>query len=290
MTDTIVIALPYFMENAKKIAGFLGADIREYTPEIFAEVFPITRRIVAVMSMGIVVRMIAPLIKDKWNDPAVIVVSPDISYAIPVLGGHHGANDLAKELSHLGIHPVITTATEATGRDSVEMIAQRNTYDVVNRNSTRMVNAAMLGTDVPVFAVKGPGIVIAGPDVSILMKKGEFTVGVGCRKGVGSKEVVDAIKKALEESGVAESDVLVYATTSKKSGETGLSDAISLLSGNLLFLDDDTINAQRGITPSRATRIGLRGVAEPCALAVARKKHLVLGKKVYGRVTVAIAH
>ncbi|MDD1696582.1 MAG: cobalt-precorrin 5A hydrolase [Methanoregula sp.] len=290
MTDTIVIALPYFMENAKKIAGFLGADIREYTPEIFAEVFPITRRIVAVMSMGIVVRMIAPLIKDKWNDPAVIVVSPDISYAIPVLGGHHGANDLAKELSHLGIHPVITTATEATGRDSVEMIAQRNTYDVVNRNSTRMVNAAMLGTDVPVFAVKGPGIVIAGPDVSILMKKGEFTVGVGCRKGVGSKEVVDAIKKALEESGVAESDVLVYATTSKKSGETGLSDAISLLSGNLLFLDDDTINAQRGITPSRATRIGLRGVAEPCALAVARKKQLVLGKKVYGRVTVAIAH
>jgi cobalt-precorrin 5A hydrolase len=122
------------------------------------------------------------------------------------------------------------------------------------------------------------------------MKKGEFTVGVGCRRGVGSKEVVDAIKKALEESGVAESDVLVYATTSRKSGETGLSDAISLLSGNLIFLDDDTINAQRGITPSRATRIGLRGVAEPCALAVARKKHLVLGKKVYGRVTVAIAH
>jgi cobalt-precorrin 5A hydrolase len=290
MTDTIVIALPYFMDDAKKIAGFLGADLREYTPDIFAEVFPSTRRIVAVMSMGIVVRRIAPLMHDKWNDPAVVVVSPDISYAVPVLGGHHGANELAKELSSLGIQPVITTATEATGRDSVELIAQRNDCNVVNRDSTRKVNAAMLETDVPVFAVKGPGIVIAGPGVSILVKKGEFTVGVGCRKGIGSKEVVDAIRNALEESGLAESDVLVYATTRKKSGEAGLSDAISMLSGNLIFLDDDTINAQRGITSSRATRIGLRGVAEPCALAVANKKQLVMGKKIYGRVTVAIAH
>jgi cobalt-precorrin 5A hydrolase len=290
MTDTIVIALPRFMDDAKKIAVFLGADIREYTPDIFLEVFPHTRRIVAVMSMGIVVRRIAPLIHDKWNDPAVVVVSPDISYAVPVLGGHHGANELAKKLSFLGIQPVITTATEATGRDSVELIAQRNGCDIVNRDSTRTVNAAMLETDVPVFAVKGPGIVIAGPGVSILVKKGEFTVGVGCRKGVRSKEVVDAIRNALEESGVAETDVLVYATTRKKSGEAGLSDAISALSGNLIFLDDDTINAQEGISPSRAVRIGLRGVAEPCALAVAKKKQLVMGKKVFGRVTVAIAH
>jgi cobalt-precorrin 5A hydrolase len=290
MTDTIVIALPHFMGDAKKIADFLGADIREYTPDIFFEVFPHVRRIVAVMSMGIVVRRIAPLIHDKWNDPAVVVVSPDISYAVPVLGGHHGANELAKELSFLGIQPVITTATEATGRDSVELIAQRNECDVVNRDSTRKVNAAMLESDVPVFVVKGPGIVIAGPGVSILLKKGEFTVGVGCRKGVGSKEVVDAIRNALEESEVAESDVMVYATTRKKNGEAGLSDAISILSGNLIFLDDDTINAQRGITPSRATGIGLRGVAEPCALAVSKKKRLIMGKKVYGRVTVAIAH
>jgi cobalt-precorrin 5A hydrolase len=242
------------------------------------------------MSMGIVVRRIAPLIHDKWNDPAVVVVSPDLSYAIPVLGGHHGANDLAKELSFLGILPVITTATEVTGRDSVELIAQRKGCDIVNRDSTRKVNAAMLETDVPVFAVKGPGIVIAGPGVSMLVKNGEFTVGIGCRKGVRPKEVVDAIRNALEESEVAESDVMVYATTRKKNGEAGLSDAISILSGNLIFLDDDTINAQRGITPSRATGIGLRGVAEPCALAVSKKKRLIMGKKVYGRVTVAIAH
>ncbi|MCX6684238.1 MAG: cobalt-precorrin 5A hydrolase [Methanoregula sp.] len=290
MTDTVVIALFRLLGEAERVAHFLGADIREYSPDIFSEIFPHTHRIVAIMSMGIVVRSIAPLLKDKWNDPAVVVVSPDLAYAIPLIGGHHGANELAKELSALGIRPVITTATEATGRDSVEAVGARSGCEVVNRESTRQVNAAMLDIDVPVFAVKGPGIVIAGPDVSILVKKGEFTVGIGCRKGVKMQEVLDAIRNALADTGVAEHDVLVYATTQKKSGETGLSEAISALSGNLIFLDDETINAQTGISLSRATKIGLMGVAEPCALAVAKKKQLVMGKKVYGRVTVAVAH
>jgi len=289
MNDTLVIALPRFLVHAERIATFLGADVREYTPHIFAEIFPVTKRIVAVMSIGIVVRKIAPLIMDKWTDPAVVVVSPDLVFAIPVLGGHHGANELAKELAALGLQPVITTATEATGRDSVEAIAHRSSCGIVNRESTRLVNSALLDADVPVYAIRGPGIVIAGRDVSILMRDGEFTVGIGCRKGVKSTEVLDAVRTGLAETGVEEQDVFVYATTQKKWGEKGLTEAISALSGNLIFLDDDTINAQAAFSPSRATKIGLSGVAEPCALAVARRKELVMRKKVYGRVTIAIA-
>jgi cobalt-precorrin 5A hydrolase len=290
MTDTVVIALFRFLDKATTVAKFLGGEVREYRPGIFCEIFPHTKRIVAIMSMGIVVRSIAPLLEDKWNDPAVVVVSPDLAYAIPLIGGHHGANELAKELSAIGIHPVITTATESAGRDSVENIGERCGCDIVNRESTRQVNAAMLDIDVPVFSVQGPGIVIAGPDVSILLTKGEYTVGIGCRKGVKKEEVLEAIRIALAETGVIKEDVLVYATTQKKLNETGLTEAISSLSGNLIFLDDETINAQTGLTSSRATKIGLLGVAEPCALAVAKKKQLILAKKVYGRITVAIAH
>jgi cobalt-precorrin 5A hydrolase len=290
MTDTVVIALSRFLDKAKTVAKFLGGEVREYRPDIFSEIFPHTKRIVAIMSMGIVVRSITPLLEDKWNDPAVVVVSPDLAYAIPLIGGHHGANELAKELSALGIRPVITTATESAGRDSVENIGEHCGCDIVNRESTRQVNAAILDIDIPVFSVKGPGIVIAGPDVSILVKKGEYTVGIGCRKGVKKEEVLEAIRTALAEAGVFKEDVLVYATTQKKLNETGLTEAISSLSGNLIFLDDETINAQTGLTSSHATKIGLLGVAEPCALAVAKKKHLILAKKVYGRITVAIAH
>jgi len=289
MTDTVVIALPRFSREAERIATFLGAEYRQYCPDIFTEVFPRAHRIVAVMSMGIVMRRIAPLLRDKWNDPAVVVVSPDLAYAIPLVGGHHGANALAQELSALGIVPVITTATETLGRPSVESIAQQHICDIVNRDSTRAVNAAMLDGDVKVHAVSGPAIVIAGPAVSLLVRRGEYTVGIGCRKGVGRDEVIAAIRSACADAGIDPADVMIFATTVKKCNETGLAEAISALSANLIFLDDDTINAQATVSPSKAKRIGLLGVAEPCALAVAQRKELVMKKNIYGRVTVAIA-
>ena len=289
MTDTVVIALPYHRNDAGRIAAHLGAEVTMYTPGIFEQAFRSRRRIVALLSTGIVVRKIAPLLGDKWTDPAVVVISPDCRYAIPLLGGHHGANELAKELASLGLVPVITTATESRGRDSVESIAGRTGTDVVNRDSTRAVNAALLGRDVPVHAVGGPAIVLAGPDVSLLVRKGEYSVGIGCRKGAGQEEIAGAVRAALAENGIAEGDVFIYATTAKKMHEPGLVAAVGALSGNLIFLDDDTINAQTGTGPSRATRIGLLGVAGPCALATAKRKELIMEKKVYGRVTVAIA-
>ena len=289
MTDTIVVALPFFFRDAERIAAFLGAEAKEYTAHSFSRAVEDKRCIVAIMSMGIVVRMIAPLLTGKWTDPAIVVVSPDMRYAIPLIGGHHGANRLAKELEGLGLIPVITTATESLGRDSAEMIAERSGSDILNRDSTRTVNSAMLEADVPVHAVQGPSLVIAGPDVSILVKKGEYSIGIGCRTGVAADEVSGAIERAQEEAGIAEEDVLVYATTVKKLHEAGLTGAVSARSGNLIFLDDNTINAQAGLSLSRASRIGLLGVAEPCALAVSKRKELVAKKKVYGRVTIAIA-
>ena len=289
MTGTVIVALQKFLPEAEQIANFLKADIREYSPAVFSEIFPNADRIIAVMSMGIAVRKIAPLLDDKWKDPAVVVVSPDFRYAIPLVGGHHGANDLAKELAGLGLIPVITTATESRGRDSVEKIAERTAMVIANRDSTRAVNAAMLDGNVPVHAVAGPAVIITGPTVSVLVRKGEYAAGVGCRKGTSSVEVEESIRKALSAAGIRPEEISVYATTEKKFGETGLSEGVAMMSAPLIFLDDETINAQAGPSPSKAERIGLRGVAEPCALAVSKRKELVMTKKVYGRVTVAIA-
>jgi hypothetical protein len=182
----------------------------------------------------------------------------------------------AKELLHLG-------------KESVEVIAQRHGCDVLNRDSTRPVNAAILDREVPVYAINGPATVIAGPSVSILLKKGVYSVGVGCRKGVRKEEVLDAIEQALAACKISTKNVFVFATTVKKMREPGLIAAIASLSAGLIFLEDETINAQPLRSPSRAGRIGLSGVAEPCALAVSKHKELVMEKTVYGRVTVAIA-
>ena len=289
MTRTVVIALERFLPDARRIADALGTDILPYGPDVFRVAFTGYDRIIALMSAGIAVRGIAPLLTDKWRDPAVVVVGPDLRYAVPVVGGHHGGNDLARELAVLGIEPVITTATETQGRESVEGIAARTGCVVVNRDSTRAVNSAMLDADVPLYAVTGPGIVVAGPGVSFLVRAGEYVVGVGCRRGIGAAEAVEAVRKALGYAGIAPEEVLVYATTSKKRGEMGLIDAVAELAGNLVFLDDDTLNQEEAPSPSRAPLIGLAGVAEPAALAVSKRKVLVLAKQTYGGVTVAIA-
>lgn len=289
MTRTVVIALERFLPGARRIADFLGADVLPYGPDAFRTAFADYSRIIALMSAGIAVRGIAPLLTDKWHDPAVVVVGPDLRYAVPVVGGHHGGNDLARELTALGIEPVITTATETQGRESVEGVASRSGCDIVNRDSTRAVNAAVLDGDVPLYAVTGPGIVVAGPAVSLLVRKGEYVVGIGCRKGIGAAEVAGAVRQALTQAGIVPDDVLIYATTAQKRGEEGLLGAVADLGGNLVFLDDDTLNAQEAPSPSRASLIGLAGVAEPAALAVSKRKVLVLAKQIYGGVTVAIA-
>ena len=125
----------------------------------------------AVFATGIVVRDIAPLIQDKWKDPAVVVVDSNLNFAISLLGGHHGANELVRRISEIGAIPVITTATEVHNRNSVEGIAKVLGCDIVNKDSTRQVNCSLLEQDVEVLEIRGPRIVIVGDDVSVLKKE-----------------------------------------------------------------------------------------------------------------------
>ena len=289
MNSTVVIALDRFFPEAEKIAFSLDADICRYEPGIFEDAFTRYRTIVAVMSAGIVVRTIAPLLSDKWRDPAVVVVSPDLKFAIPVIGGHHGANEIASRLGEIGIQPVISTATETQGLASVEGMAKESGRWVINRDSTRAVNAGILDGKTRVYTVEGPAVILAGSGVSFLSRPGTYSVGLGCRQGTPAGEIEAAVREALNEHSIPADDVMVYATTERKLGEPGLIRAVECLDGCLIFLADETIRAEKAETPSAAGRIGLPGVAEPAALAVSRRKELVMKKKVSGRVTIAIA-
>jgi cobalt-precorrin 5A hydrolase len=159
------------MEIAGRIANHLKADLFFYEKGIFEKVFKNYGAIVAVFATGIVVREIAPLLDNKWSDPAVIVVDSNLNFAIPLLGGHHGANELARRISELGAVPVLTTATEVHGKPSVEGIADRLGCEIFNKESTVAVNCALLEKEIEVIEVKGPRIVIVGEDVSVLVRK-----------------------------------------------------------------------------------------------------------------------
>jgi cobalt-precorrin 5A hydrolase len=290
MTRTVVIALPYSADQARIIATAAGGSFVPYHDEAFAEAFTDSDRIIAVMAVGIVVRKIAPLLEDKWKDPAVVVVSPDLKYAIPVSGGHHGANDLAYELEKdLGLTAVITTATEAAGMDSAEKIATGMQMRIVNTGSTRLSNAAVLTGTAGVFTVEGPGMVIAKKGVSFLVSDAPYAAGIGCRKGTSAEEIITTIDMALESAGLNRSEISIYATTTLKLHEEGLARAVREVGGNLIYLDQETLCMQQPVSGSAAERFGIPGVAEPAALAVSYRKELIMEKIVNGNVTIAFA-
>ncbi|MBI5286633.1 MAG: cobalamin biosynthesis protein CbiG, partial [Deltaproteobacteria bacterium] len=83
--------------------------------------------LVFIMATGIVVRVIAPFLKDKAKDPAVVVVDEGGRYAISLLSGHlGGANELTMRIAKLiGAKPVITTATDINGLPCIEEVAKR---------------------------------------------------------------------------------------------------------------------------------------------------------------------
>ena len=130
---------------------------------------------------------------------------------------------------------------------------------------------------------------IAGPAVSVLFRQGEYVVGVGCRRDIPAGEVEAALRAALAGAGLQPEQVLAYATTVQKRDEVGLRDGVATLGGSLVYLDDATLNGVEGCGPSRADLIGLAGVAEPAAFALAKRKEWCMRKTAYGRVTVAIA-
>ncbi len=188
--------------------------------------------VVAYMPCGVVVRGICPYLRNKWVDPAVVVVDKAMRYAIPIIGGHHGGNEIAEELEKFGLKAVITTAMEYS---------------------------------------EG------------------LSIGIGCRKGVSPEDVIYAIKAALAELGYSLKDVRVLSTAEVKRNEKGLVEAASRLKKPLMFLDSETLNSIDVPSDSEAKRVGLRSVAEGCAIYFSREKVLIMPKRVYRGVTVAVA-
>jgi len=215
-----------------------------------------------------------------------VAVDSSLSCAVPVIGGHHGANELARYLAEqLDLFPAVTTATDSAGKKNLEKIAQMMGSMIVNRESSKEVNLAFLREEVPVLRLKGPKIILVDNDVAVLKNRG-LVLGLGTRKGVSAQEVLMAVDSALEIVGRKRKDIGAIATAWIKREERGISEAAAILGKEVIYLTADILNVQIPTTQSRAVDLGLAGVAEPAVLAIAAK--LIMPKRVFGRVTVAL--
>jgi cobalt-precorrin 5A hydrolase / precorrin-3B C17-methyltransferase len=88
--------------------------------ETLRELFATETPIIAICAAGILIRTLAPLLSDKRAEPAVLAVAEDGSAVVPLLGGLHGVNDLAREIAKaLGVEPAITTTGDIRFRTAL---------------------------------------------------------------------------------------------------------------------------------------------------------------------------
>jgi cobalt-precorrin 5A hydrolase len=296
--EIAIVAFERKMETAEEIVDGIGAaydriDILEYHGDIFAEYWGEYDCFVGLMASGIAMRKTAPLLDDKWDDPAIVVVDEELTWAIPITGGHHGANQVANDLAELGAVPAMTTASEAAGKQGVESKAKALDTHVVNGDSTVATNLAVLNEELgPVARLDGPRAVMVGDDVTVLKRNKDdgVVLGTGTVSGVDTQQVLGAWEAALADVDLDFSDVDFVATGTRKEGEEGLYEAAAEIDAGVVLFEKETLEEYEGPSPSRSKElIGWPGIAEASAIAGGREHELLREKERFDdAVTVAV--
>lgn len=144
------------IRTPEKDAGKPGQiRIRKEPLAVWTEgMFPLVDGFVFVGAAGIAVRAVAPWVRDKMTDPAVVVVDEGGQFAVSLLSGHlGGANALARQVAKaIGAQPVITTASDVEGVCGVDLWARDHGLVITDRVQARKVQMAVLeGNPVTVF-------------------------------------------------------------------------------------------------------------------------------------------
>ncbi|MFC4408276.1 cobalt-precorrin 5A hydrolase [Haloarchaeobius iranensis] len=296
--EIAIISFERKLDTAREIEAEIGdgyerVDIVEYHGDVFAEHWGEYDCFVGLMASGIAMRKTAPLLDDKWDDPAIVVVDEELTWAIPITGGHHGANQVANDLSRLGAVPAMTTASEAAGKQGVESKAKALDTHVVNGDSTVATNLAVLNDELgPVARLDGPRAVLVGDDVTVLKRNTDdgVVLGTGTVSGVTKAQVLDAWEAVLDDLGLAFSDVEFVATGTRKAGEDGLYEAAQAVGAGVVLFEKATLTEFEGPSPSRSKElIGWPGIAEASAIAGGREHELARKKERFDdAVTVAV--
>ncbi|WP_397538580.1 cobalt-precorrin 5A hydrolase [Rummeliibacillus pycnus] len=140
-------------EEAKHIQLFSGS-VRMLLPTLFKQY----KGIILIISLGAVVRMIAPILKDKKTDPAVVVIDDRGENVISVLSGHlGGANQLTHEVAHvLEARAIITTASDVQKTIPVDLFGSRFGWEWDSDEKLTPVSASVVNEE-PVAIVQESG-------------------------------------------------------------------------------------------------------------------------------------
>ena len=305
---------------ARKIADILGSQIHgregrvvdvdatfENALDHIRVLFSSGTPIVGVCAAGILVRGVAPLLVDKLNEPPVVAVPDDGSTVIPLLGGHRGANRLARQIAiGLEAHASITTAGDiAMG---VALDEPPLGYRLQNFKDAKPVMASLLnGSSVRILgenifdihSSSAAEITLAvsetpmvGDEMTLVYHPQKYALGLGCARGCSVDEMWNLVSKCMEEANIAAGSISSVGSLDLKGDEPAIIETALRLGVPFRLFE---ANELESLTPKLAnpsevvfTEVGCHGVSEAAAIALSGGS-LVVEKKKTMNATCAIA-
>ena len=301
------------IHSNKRFADIYGFSAHESVFDDMGALFRENDALIFIGACGIAVRAVAPHIKSKLTDPAVLVIDDRGSFVIPLLSGHiGGGNELARQVADLlNATAVITTATDIEGRFSCDAWAARNDCAVSSMDLAKEVSAAILTRDIPVSS--GYELPESLPEGLIHGETGELgiyigeelsepysrtlrliprtiSVGIGCRRGTAKEAILNAVSQVFKDNDMDIRAIKHLASIDIKRNETGLREAAEELHAPTVFFTADELNAARGEFSESDFVRNTVGTGNVCGrAAVLSGGKLIVHKTALNGVTVALA-
>jgi len=274
-----------------------------------------------IMATGIVVRMIAPHIRSKTSDPAVLVIDDSANFVISLVSGHlGGANALAAAVAQsIQATPVITTATDSAGVPAIDLLAEHHKLLIENVRAVKGVSMAFLSgarvyrhdpygildgelgnwtrPALPAGMKSGPGIYIDHhvadlPEEVLVLRPKTLVVGIGCNSGTPESELIETVSRIFAAFRLSLLSIRQFTTISDKLGEPGLFAMAQYMEIPINGYDRKQL-AEAADVPNPSAMVykhmGVDSVCEAAAILGTANGTLLVPKQKSGNVTVAVA-
>ncbi|BCL19610.1 precorrin-3B C(17)-methyltransferase [Streptomyces tuirus] len=240
-------------------------------------------QLVCFLATGAVVRLVAPLLSGKTEDPGVVCVDEGGRFAVSLLGGHAGGgNELAREVGDLlGVEPVVTTATDAVDLAGLDTLGLPVEGDVAGVSRALLDGEAVAlraevawplpplpVTDEGAYTIRLTDRLVAAAEREAVLRPPTLVIGVGASRGAPVEEVLGLVEEALREAGLSVASVAELATVDAKAEEAGIVEAARRLGVPLVTYSAEELAAVDVPNPSDAplAAVGTPSVAEAAAL------------------------
>ena len=300
----------------------------EPTTDKIIELFKKSNALICVFSLGAVIRLIAPHLKDKKTDPAVIVIDDKTNFVISVLSGHiGGANELTEEISvKLNALPVITTAADVNKTIAVDLVGREFNWKIddettVTKISAHMVNAESIGVfqqtgnkkwykELPKNVIiydsleelkksnSKAHLIISDKIIdndlsqeSVIYRPQSLVIGIGLHWDTSKDTIKEGIEFCLEKFNLSSKSIAKLVSIKKPEDVQGLIDLGKEMQIPVEYVDREEL--AEIITPNPSSTVkafeGTASVSEAAAIKVSNGKLIVEKQKFPPNLTIAIA-